>query len=226
MVRICACLFWSFGTSCAGRCEFGVGLELCDQGPFPSVFFQWVRAKGTAKWSFGEASRPKTGKWTATIRPISAFPNFSNGLTFLTRFPLAAFKNAPNPKFVQNLSRRLFLGVPIRETGICQNLSESYRFSSFDKFLTNSSRPDWNPQKQSPGEILNKFGVRGVFESCKRKKVLQGRALYGPIPVKTETFRNFERHWSIPFAGEICLDEWKDHISPGVQDSGSLISVP
>ena len=29
----------------------------------------------------------------------------------------------------------------------CQNLSENYRFSNVDKFLTNSSPPDWNPQK-------------------------------------------------------------------------------
>ena len=29
-----------------------------------------------------------------------------------TLFPLTAFKNARNPKFVQNLSQRLFLGVP------------------------------------------------------------------------------------------------------------------
>ena len=34
------------------------------------------------------------------------------------------------------------------------------------KFLT----PDWNPQKQSLGQILDKFGVRGVFECCKGKK--------------------------------------------------------
>ena len=35
---------------------------------------------------------------------------------------------------------------------------------NFDKFLANVSPPDWNPQKQSPGQILDKFGVRGVFE--------------------------------------------------------------
>ena len=36
-------------------------------------------------------------------------------------FPLTAFKNAPNPKFVQNLSQRLFLGVPVRGSKICKN---------------------------------------------------------------------------------------------------------
>ena len=30
-----------------------------------------------------------------------------------TLFPLTAFKNFPNPKFVQNLSRRLFFRAPI-----------------------------------------------------------------------------------------------------------------
>ena len=39
-----------------------------------------------------------------------------------------------------------------------------------DQFLKNFSPPDWNPQKQSPGEILDKFGVWGVFECCEGKK--------------------------------------------------------
>ena len=37
-------------------------------------------------------------------------------------FPLTAFKNAPNPKFVQNLSQRLFLGVPVRGSKICKRI--------------------------------------------------------------------------------------------------------
>ena len=41
-----------------------------------------------------------------------------------TLFPLTAFKNAPNPKFVQNLSQRLLLGVPIRGTEIAQKFVE------------------------------------------------------------------------------------------------------
>ena len=84
-----------------------------------------------------------------------------------TLFPLTEFKNAPNPKFVQNLSQRLFLGVPVRGTGSCQkkwsNLS--------DKFLTNSNPPDWNPQKQSLGQILDKFGVRGFLNAVRGKRV-------------------------------------------------------
>ena len=94
-----------------------------------------------------------------------------------TLFPLTAFKNAPNPKFVQNLSRRLFFGVPIRGTQICQKFAEKLKndnfrtiFQFFDKFLTNLGRPDCNPEKQSLGQILDKFGVRGVFECCKGKK--------------------------------------------------------
>ena len=67
-------------------------------------------------------------------------PNIAN------LFSLTAFKKRPEPqicrKFVSNLSRRLFLGVPIRGAGFCQkfdqNLSENYRFSNvdemFDKF--------------------------------------------------------------------------------------------
>ena len=41
-----------------------------------------------------------------------------------TLFLLTAFKNARNPKFVRNLSQRLFLGVPVRGTEIWKNLSK------------------------------------------------------------------------------------------------------
>ena len=44
------------------------------------------------------------------------------------------------------------------------------------------------------------LGPRFVF-------AIQGRALYGPIPVKTETFRDFERHWSVRISGEIHMDQ-------------------
>ena len=50
------------------------------------------------------------------------------------------------------------------------NFVRNYRFSNFGKFLTNSSPPDWDSQKQSLGQILDKFGFRGVFECCKGKK--------------------------------------------------------
>ena len=41
-------------------------------------------------------------------------------LRLRTLFALTGFKNAPNPKFVQNLSQRLSLGVLVRGAGICQ----------------------------------------------------------------------------------------------------------
>ena len=83
-------------------------------------------------------------------------------------FPLTAFKNTPNPKFVQNLSQRLFLGF---QSGLkfVKHLSKfvrNCRFSNFDKVLTNFSPPDWNPQKQSLGQIWGS----GCFLCCKGKK--------------------------------------------------------
>ena len=36
-----------------------------------------------------------------------------------------SIQNRPKPKFVQNLSRRLFFGVPIRGTQICQKFVEN-----------------------------------------------------------------------------------------------------
>ena len=95
-------------------------------------------------------------------------------LDLRTLFPLTAFKNARNPKFVQNLSQRLFWGVPVRGTEIWKNLSKIVRKLPFFKFLTeifpNFSPPDWNTPKQSLGQILDKFGVLGVFEGCKGEK--------------------------------------------------------
>ena len=40
-------------------------------------------------------------------------------------------------------------------------------FQIFDRFLTNLGPPDWNPEKQSSGQIFDKFGIRGIFECCK-----------------------------------------------------------
>ena len=81
------------------------------------------------------------------------------------------------PPFIQNLSRRLFFGVPIRGAQICKKFVENLKngnfrtnFQIFDTFLTNLGPPDWSPEKQSSGQILDKFGFRGVFECCKGKK--------------------------------------------------------
>ena len=222
--------------------------------------------------------------------------------------PLTAFKNAPNPKFVQNLSQRLFLGVPVRGSNICkkwskfenrnfqtsldnfsqmfdpltgtpknnrwdkfwtnlttgdvgdyddrshyckglslcvrdyhhysskeeerltmvttigvsalgegchydtsqnllphqikkqfvkncQNLSENYGFSNFDHFLQMFDPLTGTPKKQSLGQILDKFGVRGVFECCKGKKVPQGKSLDGPI--RANRFADSHEHHPI-----------------------------
>ena len=87
-----------------------------------------------------------------------------------TLSPVTAFKNGPNPKFVQTFSRRLCLGFPIKRTRICQKFVESgnCRFQLLDKLLT-----DWNPKKESSGQILDKSGVRGIFECCKGREGLQ-----------------------------------------------------
>ena len=94
-----------------------------------------------------------------------------------TFFPLTAFKNARNPKLVQNLSQRLFLGVPVRGPKVwknnCQNLSENDGFTNFDNFFFILGPLTGTPQKQALGQILDKFGVPGVIECCKGKKVSQ-----------------------------------------------------
>ena len=54
--------------------------------------------------------------------------------------------------------------------GLSPEFLEKTEQSIFRQILTNLGPPDWNPKKQSSGEILDKFGVRGVFECCKGKK--------------------------------------------------------
>ena len=59
----------------------------------------------------------------------------------------------------------------------------------FYKFFFKFWPPDWTPQEQSLGQILDKFGVRGVFECCKGKKVSQHKGshadLRGQLSVET-----------------------------------------
>ena len=88
-----------------------------------------------------------------------------------TLFPLTAFKNARNPKFFP----AIVLGVPVRGTEIWKNLSENLKNGNFQtnfetNFSSNFSPPDWNPPKQSLGQVLDKFGASGVFEGCKGEK--------------------------------------------------------
>ena len=68
--------------------------------------------------------------------------------------------------------------VPFRGTQIFQKFVENLKicleivvFEILDKFLTNLGPPDWNPEKQSSGQILDKFGVRGVLNAVRGKRV-------------------------------------------------------
>ena len=85
-----------------------------------------------------------------------------------TLFPLTAFKDAANPKFVQNLSRRLFFGVPIRGARIY--LSGNCHSSNFRQIFDKFGSPSLEHPKTIVRTILDKFGVRGVFETCKGKR--------------------------------------------------------
>ena len=109
-------------------------------------------------------------------------PTTNNSLTIRLRtlWPLTAFKKCPEPQIFQKFVPTIvFFGVPIRGTQICQKVAENskmcleivffffFLFLFFDKFLTNLGPPDWNPEKQSSGQIFDKFGVLGIFECCK-----------------------------------------------------------
>ena len=100
-------------------------------------------------------------------------PRNSHSLLRLAKpFSPYSIQKHPEPQICPKLSQRLFSWVPVRGSQIwkkCQSLSEIYSFSNFDTFFQIFEAPDWNPQKQTLGQILDKFGVRGVFECCKGK---------------------------------------------------------
>ena len=62
-----------------------------------------------------------------------------------TSFPLQHSRMSPNPKFVQNLSQRLFLRVPVKATEICQTFVKIYPkltvFQISTNFVTNLGPP-------------------------------------------------------------------------------------
>ena len=53
---------------------------------------------------------------------------------------------------------------------ICQNLSENYRFSKFDKFFQISVPLTGTPKNNCWDKSWTKIGVSGVFERCKGEK--------------------------------------------------------
>ena len=101
----------------------------CAPPPRPTLFARSGRGWRLTSAPF-PASHPSLGSHLPPLcprlRPSSACPS-SSILNCEPFFPLRAFKNAPNPKFVQNLSRRLFFGVPIRRTQICQKFAENLK---------------------------------------------------------------------------------------------------
>ena len=62
------------------------------------------------------ASRDRQG-YDSLLLQLS-MPSMVTVEGFRNLIPLTAFKNAPDPKFVQNLSQRLCLGVPVRRSNI------------------------------------------------------------------------------------------------------------
>ena len=110
-----------------------------------------------------------------TASPISDVPL----LVRMTRkvanpFPPYSLQKRPEtPNFCPKFVPAIVLGVPVRGTEIWKNLEKFVRKLGFFKFLQilpNFSPPDWNPPKQSLGQILDKFAVSGVFEGCKGEK--------------------------------------------------------
>ena len=104
----------------------------------------------------------------------SASAGNKRGLVLRTPFSPYSIQKHPEPQICPKICPSdCFSGFQSGGLKFVKNLSKfvrNCRFSNFNKFLTNFSPPDWNPEKQSLGQILDKFGVRSVFECCKGKK--------------------------------------------------------
>ena len=126
------------------------------------------------------------GGWAFLERPHSQRPLFRRRLRIelqpqglRTSGPLT-LKNALNPKFVRNLSRRLFFGVPIRGARICQKLVEnlmkkketfSGNFQIFDYVLTNSPPPLIGiPKNNRREKFWTSLGFRASLNAARGRR--------------------------------------------------------
>ena len=78
--------------------------------------------------------------------------------------PQICQKSVPTIAFLGSNQGGPKLSKIVENLKICP---EIFVFQMFDEFLTNLGPPDWNLEKQSSGQIFDKFGVRGIFECCK-----------------------------------------------------------
>ena len=90
-------------------------------------------------------------------------------------FPLTAFKNAPNPKFVQYLSRRLFLGVLVgggknlkKIVKICKTVIFRQIRTIFFKFLAPRLEP---PKNNRRDKFWTNLGFGAFLNAVRGKRV-------------------------------------------------------
>ena len=119
-------------------------------------------------------------------------------------FPKQLFRNTQSP--ARALSRLvLFVHIfRMATTGECftHSLSSPEYIHPIKANIGNLS-----PDTALRARILKKMTILLKSFSLEFKLQSQGRALYGPIPVKTEISENFEHHWSILMSGEIHMDQ-------------------
>ena len=90
-------------------------------------------------------------------------------------FPLTAFKNAPNPKLVSNLSQQLFLRFPVRGdwnlAKICQTLSENSFFLEFWHIFDTCQSPWQEPWKTIAWDkFWTNLGFRAFLNAVRGKR--------------------------------------------------------
>ena len=78
-----------------------------------------------------------------------------------------SIKKCPEPQILSKICPDdCFSGFQSGGPNFVKNLKRQFP-DKFFKILTNLGPPDWIPEKQSSGQILDKFRVQGTFECCK-----------------------------------------------------------
>ena len=149
-------LDWNFQS----RSKFSISLENFNPGPseFPTKNRGLV---GGALENFNLDWRFQS--WRAILNffnlwALREYPKIANP------FPPYSIQKAPRtPNLSKICPDDCFSGFQSGGLKFVKKLSKNDNFRTnfqiFDKFLTNLGPPDWNPEKQSSGQILDKFGV-------------------------------------------------------------------
>ena len=136
-----------------------------EPGKSLEVWFDFGPRPGFSKQLFGSGREGTNLDWTYFNQFLFRFANPFSPYSIQKR-P----KRQICPKFVPAIVFGGFQSGGLEFEKSCQNLKNGNFQTNFDNFFQTFVPLTGTPQKQSLRQILDKFGVSGVFECCKGKK--------------------------------------------------------